>query len=281
MYGADKLRKEVKAVRLWSDWNSQIQQWATKYSETISTSSSSSGKSFGYLSLHSEDIVSENIGIRFAALTQLSEWVGSNLNDEELCCIAVSDGKFMGSHDRTDPKKAKEGEVSKRYGKWHSQVAKNPTLGKDLHTYGQTGLAMFGYEPLRMLAPENYASKTGFVCSAEIVESCGEKRGYLKGVSSAPPPKTQAVLSYKPEQYAGCTTEVGMDYRGVKGSDIRAVDIKKGPPSECCYQCRNEPKCSHFTLDTTSNLCYLKSSQGIPTKSTATINLISGSVSKR
>ena len=48
------------------------------------------------------DLVNPNQNIRFAAIAQLAQWVGSNISESELCCLAVHHTHFMGSHDRTE-----------------------------------------------------------------------------------------------------------------------------------------------------------------------------------
>ena len=48
------------------------------------------------------DLVDSNQNVRFAAIAQLALWVGSDINEKELCCLAVHNTHFMGSHDRTE-----------------------------------------------------------------------------------------------------------------------------------------------------------------------------------
>ena len=58
-------------------------------------------QSFGYLTLHSEDLVSDQAEQRFFAISSLARWVGSNITDEKACCLALEDAEYLGSHDRT------------------------------------------------------------------------------------------------------------------------------------------------------------------------------------
>ena len=50
--------------------------------------------------LHTEDLMSEDLGGRYAAVRDLAVLVGSSLTQEELCCLAQRDQEFMGSHQR-------------------------------------------------------------------------------------------------------------------------------------------------------------------------------------
>ena len=90
MYGRDAKDPRIKAIRLWSDWNSQVYAWASEYTRRLramyggggfgsgavdagSTSSGSGGgerpdKSFSYMAFHSEDLVSENVANRCACV---------------------------------------------------------------------------------------------------------------------------------------------------------------------------------------------------------------------
>ena len=70
----------------------------------LSLTSFSTTPSLFHSLLHSilPDLVDANQNIRFAAIAQLAQWVGSNINEKELCCLAVDHTHFMGSHDRTE-----------------------------------------------------------------------------------------------------------------------------------------------------------------------------------
>jgi hypothetical protein len=104
------------------------------------------------LSFAGHELVSTDIGVRYAAVADLARWVGSSLSQRSLCCIAQSSAQFMGSHDRTsrDEVRAHNGgneqrEISRRYGKWRTAVGGNPALGGALHSAGKEGLELFGY----------------------------------------------------------------------------------------------------------------------------------------
>lgn len=151
----------LKAIKLWSDWNTQAYNWAKAY---IDSSSNRPDKSFGYFALHSEDLVSDSVAVRFAALSHLSEWVGSDIKNDRLCCLAVLDAEFLGSHDRGARKTVKsEEQLSSRYGKWRGKVAHSSQMNATLHAMGGPGLKLFGYEPMRELASPNARSKSGEV----------------------------------------------------------------------------------------------------------------------
>lgn len=118
MYNKNPTNSPLNAIQLWSDWNTQIYEWATAKSVA---SDRQKDTSFSYHVIHSEDLIDNSVDVRFTAISQLAEWVGSSksstcivflhhairvlllvldLNDEQLCCLAVEDNKFMGSHDR-------------------------------------------------------------------------------------------------------------------------------------------------------------------------------------
>lgn len=170
MYGQKNEISNLKSIRLWSDWNSDILKWSQSYAESLS--STTNEKSFGYFMLHSEDLVSEVLTVRFAAIYYLSKWVGSSLSDDEICCLASKSSEFLGSHDRTQRQQGHENLVSKRYGKWKTRVQKSPDLEKQLNEIGKDGLNLFGYEPLRQ-SPNSldYISSTGYVCNSQRVDS--------------------------------------------------------------------------------------------------------------
>jgi len=194
MYGRDTQDPRVKAIRLWSDWNSQVYDWATEYTTRLRNMYSGySGrvgagdgeggtavpeKTFSYMGFHSEDLVSESIQVRYRGIQALARWVGSTLAPVRLCCIAQSSAHFMGSHDRTSREEVQkqnrgneQKELSKRYGKWHALVKQNPGLGKALDTAGKVGLELFGYEPSQDLLYPQSPSGEPFVCAEPTQES--------------------------------------------------------------------------------------------------------------
>jgi hypothetical protein len=126
-----------KAIRLWSDWNVQLNNWAK--SIVSESDQARDDKSFGYFALHVEDIVSKDISIKFASISQLAIWVGSDLTQEQLCCVSLLESSFMGSHDRTDRKKVSEDQVSNRYGKWKTKpkdlISKLNNIGRSKYLY--------------------------------------------------------------------------------------------------------------------------------------------------
>lgn len=179
-----QLPEQVKSIKLWSDWNSQVYHWATHYASQLdqeATTTARNEKSFGYFAIHSEDLVHPSTAVRFAAISHLASFVGSDLDPTRLCCLALKESGFMGSHDRTPiTKKTASGaagaaQVSKRYGKWHAFLEKNRALSDAIHKEGSEGLRIFGYEPPRALAEDSMrSSATGKQCSAETHASlCG------------------------------------------------------------------------------------------------------------
>lgn len=155
----------IKAIRLWSDWNSQIYHWAKSRS-----TKQSANKSFGYLAIHSEDLINDEVNVRFNAIRNLAKWVDSNLSLDDLCCLAMKDSKFMGSHDRTDRKEVNAEQLSSRYGKWRSFINNDVALFDSLHSAGKEGLEIFGYEPKRRLAEPHEVTENGYGCKMTFQE---------------------------------------------------------------------------------------------------------------
>eukprot|EP00597_Dinobryon_sp_UTEXLB2267_P004862 CAMPEP_0170077396 /NCGR_PEP_ID=MMETSP0019_2-20121128/14224_1 /TAXON_ID=98059 /ORGANISM="Dinobryon sp., Strain UTEXLB2267" /LENGTH=528 /DNA_ID=CAMNT_0010289705 /DNA_START=50 /DNA_END=1637 /DNA_ORIENTATION=+ len=173
MYGTPDLAMALplRAIRLWSDWNHQIYEWAQLQDST----SFDSTHSFGYLAIHSEDLVSEVRAVRFAAISNLAKFVGSSLTARDLCCLAVRHTEFMGSHDRTPKQQGLGGQqkqVSSRYGKWKGLLHGNTALSQELYRLGGPGLRTFGYEPMRTLANESMVDEDGYRCTL-TAEECG------------------------------------------------------------------------------------------------------------
>lgn len=204
----------VKGIKLWSDWNAQVYKWSARYAEQLrkqygggsgSSGAGAVGKSFGYFAVHSEDLVSPSVAVRYAAIRHLAAFVGSSLTAQQLCCLALKESDFMGSHDRTPiNKRAKSAvTVTKRYGKWHAQLDKNPTLSRTVHEEGAEGLRLFGYEPSRGLADDGMREPQGDYCSAEVV--AGTQCAALVPQTPAVDPKAFAVAGM-------CSTVLGLDF---------------------------------------------------------------------
>jgi hypothetical protein len=167
------LSAPIKAIRLWSDWNSDIYEFSKGYHKQLQTYQDAS-KSFGYYAMHTEDLINdENIPIKFNAIHHLAKFIGSSLSNERLCCLANRSSQFMGSHYRTPIEKRqsqeqKKKQVSSRYGKWKKRVEGSPGTLAELLAHGKKALKIFGYEPLRNLpqAEEVYQTKEdGFECT--------------------------------------------------------------------------------------------------------------------
>ena len=63
----------VKSIRLWSDWNKGIKDWAEQ------KVSSAEDSSFRYLNIHTEDLVSEDKHVKFNAMKRLGDFVGTGI----------------------------------------------------------------------------------------------------------------------------------------------------------------------------------------------------------
>jgi hypothetical protein len=66
--------KEVEAIQLWNDWNSQVLEWERRNSD---------GRTFDYLTIRTEDLLSPET--KFESLVKLADFVGSPRTGDELC----------------------------------------------------------------------------------------------------------------------------------------------------------------------------------------------------
>ena len=80
---------EVKAMRLWSDWNIQASRWASKHLDD---------QTFDYLRIRTEDLV--NPETKYNIYRKVARFVGADLNEDQVCCLMRKPAKWMGSHDR-------------------------------------------------------------------------------------------------------------------------------------------------------------------------------------
>jgi len=262
MYDRDNKNIEQKAIYLWSNWNTQINVWAKNYATKLSQLSQTD-KSFGYFALHSEDLVSSSLPIKFAAITHLAEWIGSTLTEDQLCCLALQEGVFMGSHDRTQGQGNPKKQLESRYGKWKVKLQGNEALSRQMHEMGKSGLSTFGYEPLRPQAKADSTTKTGYVCRVDNTLCVKEKE--------------QAILQESSEYTDGgkCRVLMGVDF---KGGDMLTADLTDQVKDKgaCCRLCSSTPGCTNWTFNKGDFNCYLKSSKGIELSDR--MHLVSGSI---
>lgn len=137
----------VRAIKLWSDWNVQVLNWANSHPD-----GADKNHDFGYFLLHIEDLVhSSDTQAKFDTIRRLANWLDADISDDTLCkSIVLSDADFMGSHDRTSINKKKDSkvvsaELSSRYGKWRKMLHNDKTLSDKIHAAGAVGLDVLGY----------------------------------------------------------------------------------------------------------------------------------------
>eukprot|EP01039_Chlorochromonas_danica_P004921 gene4921-5402_t len=229
--------RPIQAIRLWSDWNSQVYHWAQRYSKHLGDD-----KNFGYLVVHSEDFVDPDDNVRLAVIEKMANFVGSTINRRDLCCMAMRDSTFLGSHDRSTLAGGKS-PLSSRYGKWKKHVENNPKLSEELFSVGSEGLRIFGYHPMRTLSTDSSLA----LCEV-TEEDC--KSAEDKAFEAS-------LLAYLPNEQ--CSGKVGVDY---KGGDLEAVAIPPNDPAFCCRTCAATSGCKFFTVVPHANMCYMKTSQG-------------------
>jgi hypothetical protein len=244
MYGAKATSAPLGGVQLWSDWNSQLHHWArdvTGSPAAFEVASGGRGASFRYYALHSEDLVDPVTAVRFSAISNLAAWVGSSLGEDELCCLAVQESVFLGSHDRSAGRGTTKMNAGARYGKWKTKVGNNGKLGAELHALGREGLRTFGYEPPRELTSEHAVSASGYRCTLT-------------------PPDCASILKKPEVQFSAtdiCKISPGTDY---KGGDIGGPPRTVTSLDDCCRACKSHPQCKHFTY--VPDKCYMKVSHG-------------------
>ena len=78
---AQRTDPRVKAIQLWSDWNTQLRKWSEEHASTLADHGGGEGKSFSYLSFHTEDLVSSDVQAA-SRLTDLAQFVGSSMSQE-------------------------------------------------------------------------------------------------------------------------------------------------------------------------------------------------------
>lgn len=122
---------EVKQIRLWSDWNSDVHEWCEREANR--------NQNFDFLVVKLEDFVDPRT--RYAVVEKVADFVGSPLSPEERCCVSKKGQHDLGSHSHTGLS------LSQRYGKWRGKVDGKPELKEELEMEGARGLDLFEYEP--------------------------------------------------------------------------------------------------------------------------------------
>lgn len=274
-------RCELKAIRLWSNWNAGLKEWAEYHVKNFSSDRANIHKSFGYFALHSEDLVDDDKNIRFAALANLAEWLGSDISEKALCCLAMEGTEFMGSHDRTDKKAKDANKLSSRYGKWKIILKSDPGLRDNIFTVGSSALKEFGYEPMRKLPNKILKTKDETVTTIFKMingRSCNILPADCGIIPSNIAPK-QKIDEIHIESFAVpelCKVMKGIDYRG---GDLTVATLTlegRIDSTQCCRICHVTPLCRHFTIDLENNLCYLKTDAVKPLRTGMTAFLLSG-----
>mmetsp|Transcript_37667 Transcript_37667/g.82681 ORF Transcript_37667/g.82681 Transcript_37667/m.82681 type:complete len:472 (-) Transcript_37667:90-1505(-) len=126
----------LRAIHLWSMWNTQVRDWEQNSAVVFS-------EHFDYFILHIEDLVSLKLETRRAAISSVAKFVGAPVDYVGLCCLATQEKVDLGSH--TNKIQSVEASVESRYGKWRS-LASTDMISK-LNAVGREGLKAFGYEP--------------------------------------------------------------------------------------------------------------------------------------
>lgn len=258
MYGTQS-KKEIKAeqaIRLWSDWNGGLVDYAEQRKQTLKDNAE---KTFDSMILKIEDLVSTDTTVRYNAMMDVAQWIGSDADAESVCCMAVQGSTFMGSHDRTQ-RNSKSGEemLASRFGKWKKYFNQDKSLEPRLMSAGESGLSKFGYLETTPAVERN---KWG-VCTLNI-HQCGARE--------RKDPNWRTVTSPQQRLMKSCSIMSGVDYRG---GDLTMVSVAS--EEQCCRSCKQYEGCQFFTYDTKSKYCYLKSSKGKEVSDASTVRLSSG-----
>lgn len=306
----------VKGIKLWSDWNSEIQNWSSKTfqrqlevesrstylntSDTLRHNISKQFSKYDYFVLHSENLVHESVSTRFITLYRLAQWLGSNASMNDICCLAHDDSEFLGSHDRTDPNQVNDRQLKKRYGKWRQFPDKN--ILAQLHSVGQNGLQLFGYEQTTNTTyssttasatantPHNDGSNMLKLDSLPIQsllfrrskhtrahEKSGEYDCAIKPHICPVDVFASAQPAVHPaEAYAAQNKCQIQIGTDYKSQDISTLTVVKTKPEDCCLACVTTPGCHYFTLNVRNSMCYLKGEKGQIITNDSTLLLVSG-----
>merc|ERR1711988_642640 len=114
----------LKAIRLWSDWNTEVETWSSSHVD---------GETFDYLKIRTEDLVHPDT--KYDAYKRIADFVGSPYTDEQICCMVEQPNKFMGSHSTSQGGNLRSNNqdfVQSRYGHWKKKVAGNVALESKL-----------------------------------------------------------------------------------------------------------------------------------------------------
>jgi hypothetical protein len=305
-----QIEQSLKSIRLWSDWNSQVYYWSLNKIQNDERYVQGKRR-FSYMILHAEDIVSENKAVKFAAMRDVARWIGSSRTYDQICCMALEEVKNLGASGARS--RQGKGGVKSRYGKWVAQVASNPTLNKSIHEYGEEGLRIFGYVPMRHEPPytprnpnDNSSMVTvlGFKNTSVAGDyNCNLSRTYcnrINGVIDKRPYNKRSNTTLHFGSYQGlfsqgfndgpkCSFLHGYDLQAPRDGHIKMISLKsrgrfrsKGVSIErCCSACYRSTSCKYFTYDGTVDRCYLKRQISGLIKDKTTVQYISGYIKER
>ena len=135
-------------VAMWSDWNTELVRWLHGHNATARPD---------FMVLRLEDFWDSNS--RSRVLLQLARFVGSAMTKNEVCCLAKS---------IEDSRPKLRGR--KFFGR--AQRVAGPLTGAadSLRGAGDTGLAVFGYEPAKGYVGTDMGGRD--VCDASLLSSC-------------------------------------------------------------------------------------------------------------
>jgi hypothetical protein len=167
------LPPQVRAIKLWSFWNTGIYDWAQGRLQNYAFANSS--RIFDYHLVKSENLLDDSLSTRYEEIKQIVEWLGSSISDVDICCIATVRNEFMGSHQESrmngEQTKVTEVQINNRYGKWKQILPANPRLSKLIYSEGADGLEKFGYIKKSNVSTSSMVNRDEF-CKQMKIEQC-------------------------------------------------------------------------------------------------------------
>jgi len=157
---------EVRGIELWSLWNVQILEWERR----TANHTESQRKKFRYMVLRVENLVTAGLEARHSIIREIANFVGSQISDAEICCLANKEQQSLGSH----TKENRNTPVESRFGKWKERA--NAETIVLLDRVGKSGLNAFGYDPYERDSYQALSPSGNTACDVNICQSF-EKKG--------------------------------------------------------------------------------------------------------
>ena len=147
-YGHSAQSESREEMAMWSDWNTELVRWLHSRNATTRPD---------FMVLRIEDFWDPRT--RSKVLLQLARFVGSTMTTGEVCCLAKS---IKDSRPKLRGKNF--------FGRAQSVAGPLKGTSDSLEGVGDTGLAIFGYEPVKPYVVTEMGSQD--VCDTSVLTSC-------------------------------------------------------------------------------------------------------------